>query len=492
MYVRLLPNAIDTLSRSREFRRGMDNSIYHKGYPINYRQQGGVPSIQISIAADRRRADIDVDYRSSMFPVSMFNGHLSSSNSDVRAGNNSDRHDGRWAGLQNWWQGFFGVRTDRSSQVESKEGTLAVPTTPRAGSKNIDVMVHDFLQAWLVEGDIRTAMGYVSERAYACMAQDADDPSDFNRGIAPFQLMTNLKAAYEALGKHDSLVGLTVGVRLTRPALKVVQQPHHAQFVIYAVPDDVAAAFDCESRLTLGDARNAKRTYGNYFGATFYVNGRSDSPVALLWARENRYWKLVSWQTGQDEESTTPDAPPEVKVVRIEADPSLVQAARDFLESWLIRRDYDGAFRYLSSKSYACYNLAKGPDAPPSTSQADAGGKIRASLESAAQRTGTPRTLDALVSSAEPFHPSIRVMNHRYQRTFALASIPNALADAAECEARASDAWAVPDPIPLEYGQAFEETFRVRTKGGDAPTLRLMWRKEDGAWRITTYAVETP
>ncbi|MCM3880335.1 MAG: hypothetical protein ND807_09520, partial [Vicinamibacterales bacterium] len=367
MYVRLLPNAIDTLSRSREFRRGMDNSLYHKGYPINYRQQGGVPSIQISIATDRRRADIDVDYRSSMFPVSMFNGHLSASNSDVRAGNNSDRHDGRWAGLQNWWRGFFGVRVDRSAEDESEDRTLVLPTTPRAGSKNIDVMVHDFLQAWLVEGDVRTAMGYVSERAYACMAQDADDPSDLNRGMAPFQLMTNLKAAYEALGKHDSLVGLTVGVRLTRPALKVVRQPHHAQFVIYAVPDDVAAAFDCESRLTLGEARNAKRTYGNYFGSTFYVDGRTDSHVALLWARENRYWKLVSWQTGDDEEGKAPEAPPEEKVVRIGADPSLVQAARGFLESWLIRRDYDTAFRYLSSKSYACYNLAKGPDAAPST-----------------------------------------------------------------------------------------------------------------------------
>jgi hypothetical protein len=41
-------------------------------------------------------------------------------------------------------------------------------------------MVNDFLTAWLVEGDVVTAMGYVSERAYACLARDSDNPSDFD------------------------------------------------------------------------------------------------------------------------------------------------------------------------------------------------------------------------------------------------------------------------------------------------------------------------
>ncbi len=97
------------MERSREFKRAMDNSVYHKGYPFNYRERRGTPSIQVSVALDGRQADVDVDYRSSMFPVMLFNGHLSSSNSDVRAGNNVDRHDGQWSGLQDWWRSFFGV-----------------------------------------------------------------------------------------------------------------------------------------------------------------------------------------------------------------------------------------------------------------------------------------------------------------------------------------------------------------------------------------------
>ena len=59
-------------------------------------------------------------------------------------------------------------------------------------------MVPDFLQAWLVEGDVVAAMGYVSPRSYACLAQDAPDPSSFDRGLAPFQILVNLKAAHDA------------------------------------------------------------------------------------------------------------------------------------------------------------------------------------------------------------------------------------------------------------------------------------------------------
>ena len=349
IYVRLIPDALDTLARSQEFKRGVDNTVFHKGYPTNYRAQGGTPSIQISIAPDGRRADIDVDYRSSSFPAAMFNGHLSSANSDVRAGDNIDRHSRRWAGLENWWRSFFGVNLQRAP-ADEKPSVLALPRVPRAGKKNIDVMANDFLSAWLVEGDVMAAMGYVSERAYACIAQHADDPSAVDRGMAPFQLLTNLKAAHDTLGQRTSLDGLIVGVRLTTPALKVVQQPHHAQFVLYSVPDDVAAAFDCETRLTPGGAKKPARQYGNYFGSTFFVDGHPDQRVALLWGKDNGYWKIVSWTTGVDD-ARAPVAADAVTITRVKADAGFAAAAQEFLQTWLIKKDYDAAFRYLSPAS---------------------------------------------------------------------------------------------------------------------------------------------
>jgi hypothetical protein len=492
MYARLVSGALDTLARSKEFKRGVDNAVYHQGYPISYRGQTGVPSVQFSVALDGRRADIDVDYRRSIFPVGLFNGHLTASNSDVRAGNNYDKHVNRWGGFQNWWRGFFGVRYEQTPQAETPPTRLQDLKTPRVGKKKIEVMVNDFLNAWLVEGNIIAAMGYVSERSYACLAQDSDNPADFDRGVAPFQLMINMKAAYESLGPHSSLDGLVVGTRLSAPGVRVVRQPLHATFVIYAVPDDAAVRFDCESRLTLEDPDSVAREYGNYAGATFYIAGQRNYPVALLWSREDGYWKIVSWNVGaEDEKAPAPEPAPEAKVARINADPTFVEAARGFLENWLVKKNYDAAFGYLSPTSYECYNLEKREGEPAAASPDEAGRKLRAALESAGKTVSTSRKLEAMLSAADPVHPATKVMNHPFSRVFSLSSIPNALADAAECSARAAGS-TIPDPMPLEYGNGFGTTVRFKTRAGDAPTLRLLWRHENGAWRITSYGVELP
>jgi hypothetical protein len=492
IYARLTPDARRLLERSREFKRASDNSVYHKGYPLNYREQGA-PSIQVSMALDERLADIDVDYRSSSFPGMLFNGHLSASNSDVRAGNNDERHAARWSGLQNWWRSFFGVNLSRSSDAVETTSALSLPKVPRAGKKDITVMVPDFLKAWLLEGNALAAMGYVSERSYACLAQDMPDPSTYDRGMAPFRILGNLKAAHDALGPHQSLDGVTVGVRFTTPGLRVVPQPNQARYVIYDVADDVAARFDCASRLTPGSPAKASHAYGHHFGTTFRIVGsQKAASIALLWAEENGYWKIVSWQTEPDADDTpAPPAPPAPTVVRIKADLRLVNAAKGFLDAWLIRKEYDAAFQSLSARSYACYDLVRSPDAPASTSPQDAGQKLRASLERVGTWVGSPHALEDVVEAAEPRHAAIRVMDQPYSGLFSLTSFPTALGDVMECDARARGA-APPDPLPLEYGEAFGMTFRFRTQGGDAAVLRLLWRQEADTWRVTAYDVELP
>jgi hypothetical protein len=35
-------------------------------------------------------------------------------------------------------------------------------------------------------------------------------------------------------------------------------------------------------------------------------------------------------------------------------------------------------------------------------------------------------------------------------------------------------------------------TIRFKTRGGNAPILRTLWRKENGAWRIAVFDVESP
>jgi len=493
MYAIMEHGARGVLERSREFARGRDNTVYHKGYPLNFREQGGAPSIQISMALDGRHADIDVDYRSPSFPAAMFNGHLTAANSDVRMGDNFDRHSARWNGLQNWWRSFLGVRVSRAPADVVPDASFVLPVKPRAGARPIDAMVDDFLTAWLVEGDIIAAMGSVSERAYACLAADSDDPAAFDRGMAAAQLMTRMKVAYEALGRHGSLEGLTVGVRLGTPALNVVTQPHHAQYVIYAVPDDVAAQFDCARQLAPAAPVKAQRVYGTYYGSVFHIAGPvRGGTVALLWAKDKGYWKIVSWRTDiEEEDDKVPPAgaPPDAPIIRVKADAALVAAARGFLESWLVRKDADKAFPYLSPESYGCYNASRSAGAPAAASPADAGRLIRAALERGGGAAGNVRSLDTVVAAAEPVHAAVRLMEHTSSRTFTLVSYPDGLQDVAGCAVAASQFNA---DGPHVYGNVFGMNVRFVTGAGEGPVMRTVWVKTADGWRITAYYIEYP
>ena len=332
-------------------------------------------------------------------------------------------------------------------------------------------------------------MGYVSDRAYACIALNADDPSAVDRGMAPFQLLTNLKAAHDTLGTPTSLDGLVVGVRLTTPALRVVQQPHHAQFVIYSVPDDVAAAFDCETRMTPGGAKTPARRYGNYFGSTFFVDGHADERVALLWGKDNGYWKIVSWTTGVDD-ARAPVVADDVTITRVKADPGFATAAQDFLQTWLIKKDYDAAFRYLSPAAYACYDLARNPADPASTSPDDAGRKIRAGLEHAGQLAGPAQTSTPFSSRWSRSIPRFaswitrtraRSVSPAYRTRSATRSSAT-LAPAARSR-RSPDAG-------VRHGVWPERSVRYRRQR--SPVLRMLWRNENGTWRIRSYDLELP
>ena len=182
LYVYLKPNAVDILSRSQEFFRDRDNATYHKGFPISYRLKKGPPSIQISVSRDHKLSDIDIDYRSSGFPKALFNGHLSAANSDVRAGNNLDRHDSRWSGLNGWWRNVFGLLGTGGKPVEESatERLGNIPLNPGVkADQGVDKSAHDFLQSWVVEKQPNKSVAYFARRSYPCLdvlAQKSGQP----------------------------------------------------------------------------------------------------------------------------------------------------------------------------------------------------------------------------------------------------------------------------------------------------------------------------
>ena len=380
MYVQVRPDAQRILEQSREFSRQVDNTVYHKGYPTCFRGSGGTPSIQFSLARDGTHGDIDVDYRQSQFPIMLINGHLTASNSDVRAGNNDERHNGRWSGFLNWWRGFMGLPFAESPS--GVDGGTAVSSLPRLGkgTKPEDA-IYDFLEAWFVEQAPGVAVGYVAPRAFSCLEVERGLPVD--RGVARFQLVNAMRSINERIGKVGRLADGISGVSLAAPRGKEMPQPHREAFVMYDVREDLAESFDCDNKLhpEQADPARARSTrFGEYVGAVFQVktaNLTGDS-VATIWTKENGAWVLVSYVVEPElRPGALPSAPPslptssEPATPTIDGDPAMQRAARDFLQAWYVRKDPATAFRYLSPTSFACYNVFRPEDAPEAGSPAE-------------------------------------------------------------------------------------------------------------------------
>ena len=95
------------------------------------------------------------------------------------------------------------------------------------------------------------------------------------------------------------------------------------------------------------------------------------------------------------------------------------------------------------------------------------------------------------MSAIESSHPLVHVMTHPASDTYALTSLPNVIADWADCATRSRDE-AIPDDIPLDYGEAFGMNLRFRMLGGEAPIFRTLWVQENGSWKIVSYDIEDP
>ena len=295
MYVVLKPDARQKLKDSSEFFRDRDNTVYHHGYPLNYRQDG-TPSIQFSMTKDGRHADIDVDYRSSGFPSGLFNGHLTAANSDVRAGNNTQIHLQRWQGLADWWRSLFGM-ADVADDTGADLLPGDVPAVPRKGEGKLDDAVQDFLVAWLVEGKPEVSAAYFSPRSFTCLAEYGPHSGRVvNAGNAPYVAARDLGNVSKAIGKVD----YSGGRGATRHTAGTRREGDEA-----ALHDNV--------RALRGDERSCRRLClrprarpttnwnrrgwsktkdkpGNYFVSVFRLKGpksKSDA-ITLLWTKERQ------------------------------------------------------------------------------------------------------------------------------------------------------------------------------------------------------------
>ena len=370
VYVVLKPDALEELKASREFFRDRDNTVFHHGYPLNYRQDGGAPSIQVSIAKDTRHADIDVDYRSAKFPVALLNGHLTAANSDVRAGGNTQKHIQRWQGLSDWWKSLFGFPGEvEASEHSTQEGEI--PAIPRKGDGKVEAAVADYLTAWLVEQKPNLSVAYLSPISYSCLEEYGPDSGKIaSAGVAPYLAAKQMAAVNKPMGTVNTLRDAVEPITLRDQNLKPLKHPYLTAFSLYEVSNGLAADFLCDPEAAFQDfektrVQGSTRKYGNQFAAAFRLKGpkgKSDA-VTLLWRKEGKYWKVTAWDVEPEEAAPgkvpdlrrrRPAAKPAPSESQLSADREFVQASRDFLQSWLVADNFDKASTYFSQRADPC------------------------------------------------------------------------------------------------------------------------------------------
>jgi hypothetical protein len=497
LYVYLKPNAVDVLAKSQEFFRDRDNTSYHKGFPISYRLKNGPPSIQFSISRDNKMADVDVDYRSSGFPKGLVNGHLSASNSDVRAGNNLDKHGDRWAGLNGWWREGFGILGGggKSPKEGATESLGQIPLNPAVkGDQGIDKSAHDFLKSWVVDKQPNLSAAYFSRRSYPCL--EAIQQKN-RKQMAPG--MVRLGAAM-AMNKFNTTTGTVssvgdvfepAGERL--PELKEAKNGYASEFRLVSVPPHVGADMEC---VAVPDDESGKRPQEKYYGTAFRERqgGSGNKVVSLLWAQEGGYWKIIAIRIEDSSDSgilpqkAAVTVPVEEEPKPIAGDPVAIKDITDFYETWIVKRDSTEASKFASHRSFACL------EAPPAAEKSLApAARVRSALDRVLGRIPEGTNLSDLMSSVQPVNDLLRPLEQENSKAFAIMAVPDQKAASFLCQSRH-----LPEKMPeltpadAKYGAYYLSASRMNFGEEQSSALLLLWTKEKAGWRVIAWAVEVP
>ncbi len=311
LYCFLVPNTRETLEKSEEFHMGHLNTVYHVGYPYSFRQEGKPPTIQFSLSEDATKADVDVDYRSSKAPQALWNGHLTSSNSDVRSGVNYDLHNGRWRGFVAWWRGLFGDLEDEE-KGQNDLISLGPPVVPTelppnrpmgAPIENIYEATQEFLTDWLVRKNFDEALAFLSNQSLACMNLDDDaDEETISAAKARSQLREIMEGVADEMGDTDNLTEAIEVVETWDTKDQPITHPFRREFSVFGMETadakDQLCGIPGTTAPTSDLSPKPQPRYGIYFGSLFRFKfgQREGGVLGLLWRRIDDQWQIVTYK----------------------------------------------------------------------------------------------------------------------------------------------------------------------------------------------------
>jgi len=492
IYVTLKPQAIRLLKESVQFKRGHDNTVYHHGYPYSYRLDG-TPSAQFSITRDFQKADIDVDYRSTTFPLVLFNGHLTAANSDIRAGKNFQTHSNRWSGLPDWWRNLLDLISGSLFHESSDEGTYYIPPVPRiSGDAPIHDAVYDFLASWLLEKNPRLSAAYLAPTALSCAVPAIEGDDELN--LARYRVVSQLQEVSDIIGDLTSLEGKIQELDPDNPAFSVIEHPYENYFTLAHVPVELAAVLTCGSSDHPVDAH--LQPLGDYYGAFFELKGEKDnnSDFFLLWSREDDTWQLVSYFRELEARGEVHDLIPDrwdtpAPVLEQIQHPVFEEAVEKLFRAWFMEGDLDTALNFFDDSCNSCpaLYLAEGQQPPPSDHHARQ--TIREKLKLV--RESVPGgSIEKSVRPIVPWNSTLKLITQSNDAAYTLVSVPDGFAEPLLCENREKS-------HELErsekHGTYHASIFQLNVRSDHPAVIILLWAEEaEDDWQVVSYHIEIP
>ena len=181
------------------------------------------------------------------------------------------------------------------------KATYKIPPNPRISEKEgLDAAVHDFLTSWIIEQKPNLTVAYFSPRSFTCLERIAGERGKpLEPGMMKAQIMVLMAAFNKKVGQLPKVEDALESVKPWNPRLKPVKNRYGSQFLLFAVPNDIAAAVDCAEQNAVEPTpakKKASKDYGDYFGSAFRLKAGDSkgSTVYFLWSKEGNYWKIVA------------------------------------------------------------------------------------------------------------------------------------------------------------------------------------------------------
>ncbi len=262
------------------------------------------------------------------------------------------------------------VRHNVNDSAQEISALSSGNTPPRLkGSIPVQDAVNDFFKAWLLEDKPEQALGYISVKALACVAE-FPGAGNSKQSLVRLRIYKRMKEANQVFGDISNLDQVMQGVVIPAPDGVPMLQNYGRLFSLQRIPDDVAREMDCRIRQNMALAApipSAGRRIGDFYNAITIIGrkekGTKGQILSQVWTREENAWKIVSWQMENPfdagKRATQVARTPAPKPAMNPADPALLNRVQSFLSDWLLQKKYNTLPSYFASEALPCAAIAE-------------------------------------------------------------------------------------------------------------------------------------